>query len=60
MGESLLDTQAPVTEHDERIAAILAAGVAASLSPVGTQPELAARAVRIYREVLGKLRSEYA
>lgn len=58
--ENLLqDTSESKTEHEQRIAATLAAGVLASLSPIGTDAELTARAVRVYREILGKLDSEY-
>lgn len=57
--KTLLDPVESTTEHEQRIAATLAAGVLASMSPIGINAERTSNAVRVYREILDKLHNNY-
>ena len=58
-GKPLLAPIESTTEHEQRIAATLAAGILASMSPIGTNAERTSNAVRLYREILDKLHNNY-
>ena len=56
---TLLEPIDPTTEHEQLIAATLAAGVLASMSSLGINAERTSNAVRVYREILDKLHNNY-
>ena len=58
-GKPLLAPIESTTELEQRIAATLAAGILASMSPIGINAERTSNAVRLYREILDKLHNNY-